>query len=208
MHDLQFSDSVRPTQARVLGLMMLPYSIGHEIILLSQRNPLLFDQQFFDKLEFSEQRLAVVRAALVCYKGWRQSFVPEKNLLLWGWKNRKANISLEIAEFRNYRTAGSASPPSPSKEDYEIANGLQNEESGREFGGSHLARLLAYVSVISKSMGYDTPYDFPFGLANFMYLSDLEIAGNCRIENSREAQVREEMAEHRRAIKEEKKCQP
>jgi hypothetical protein len=131
---------------------------------------------------------------------------------LWGWLIRKADFALEIASWRNYRAAGCTCPPSPSEEDYQIANG-KDLESGRSFGGSMLARLIPYLSRhgLYAALGCDTPFDVPFGLANHLYLSELEMEGNVLIENAREAQVKEEMIEHRKAIaaeKERAKCLP
>lgn len=205
MHDLAFADSARPEPVRVLRLPMLPYSIGHEITLLAQRNPLLFD--LFGQFSDADRRSALVRACLVCHRTWRQQYRHEQNMRLWAWLISKADLAAETEKWLAYRQAGTSSPPQPSQEDYEIANGIQNEEPGRAFGGSHLARVLAYVAPIHRSFDAETPFDVPLGMANHLYLSGLEMAGNARIENVREAQVRLEMEGHRAAIEKEKQCQ-
>jgi hypothetical protein len=183
---------------------MLPYSVGHETILLSQRNPIVLDG--FEQLSFSEKRQAIIRAALVCYRTWEQNNRPERNLRLWLWKIRKSNWASEIAEFINYRVSGSLCPPSPSQAAYEIAAGVQNEETGRSFGSPHAACLIAFLCPIHSSLGYVTPWDVPLGLANFLYFSQLEMAGNVRIKNARESQAESELAEHESAIKKERQC--
>ena len=42
MSSIVFADALRPSPVRILRLPMRPYSLGHELILLQQRNPLLF----------------------------------------------------------------------------------------------------------------------------------------------------------------------
>lgn len=205
MHDLAFADAARQAPVKILRLPMLPYSIGHEILLLAQRNSLaVLEEGEFARLPAEAQRSAVIRAALVCYRSWRENQRRERNLRLWGWLIQGSDWAFEVALFRNYRLAGSLGPPSPTQENYEIANGLQNEEAGREFGGSHLARLVDYFSTRAAGLGYETPYDVPLGFAEHVYLAALEAAGNYRIENGREAQVAAEMEGHRKAIAEEK----
>lgn len=206
MHDLNFCEAVKPRTPIILRLPMLSYSVGHEILLLNQINPLLFDRHLFDKLPVDQQRAAIIRAALVCYRTWRQNQTPEKYLRLWSWLIRRSNWSAEIAEFRNYRSAGSQFPPVPKQEHYVIAAGLDGkEEIGRFMGGSYLARLLTFLARggLYKSIGFETPYDVPFGMANYLYLSELETDGAARIENEREAQVRMEMEAHEAEIKQE-----
>jgi hypothetical protein len=203
MHDLAFADAAAEVRLPIiLRLQMLPYSIGHELILLNQRNALLFDN--FNALDFEQHRKAIIRAALVCYRTWKQNAQRERNLWLWGKLIRKSNWAAEIAEFRIYRNAGSAGPPGPTQEAYEIAAMIQGEEPGREFGGSNLARLMAYSCRVFSGLGYETPYDVPLGFLNHVYLSELEVIGNARIENAKEAQVREEMAQHRADVAREK----
>ena len=41
MHDALFADAARPERVSILHLLMLDYSIGHELLLWRQRNPLV-----------------------------------------------------------------------------------------------------------------------------------------------------------------------
>lgn len=206
MHDLAFADAARQAPVRILRLQMLPFSIGHELLLLNQRNALLFEN--FNTIEAELQRKAIIRAALVCYRTWRENHRPERNLTVWGWMIKGSDWAAEIAEFRNYRDAGSSGPPAPTQEAYEIAAMIQGEELGREFGGSYLARLMSYSLKVFSGLGYETPFDVPMAFLNHVYVSELEVTGNARIENRKEAQVREEMAEHRAAVAREKVQSP
>lgn len=209
MHDAAFAASARQAPVRILRLPMLPYSIGHEIILLSEHNPLLFDGAN------PEQRNAgLMRASLVCYRTWKQNKQAESNIRFWQWCNRRVNWESEIARFTAYRASGIEGPPSPTEENYEIAAGKTHadasSESGRQFGGSVFSKMLAYFCPLHSALGYDTPYDIPLGFGLHVYYSHLEMAGNCLIENEREAQVALEMEQHYSAISKEKEalCQP
>lgn len=209
MHDCAFADSARQAPVKILGLPMLPYSIGHEILLLAQRNALLFHG--FELLPATDQRAAIIRAVLICYRTWNQNQIPEKHIRLWGLLIlRKADFPVEIASWLNYREAGVATPPAPTQEAYEIAAGVQHEDAGRQPGSPALARLLAYATRLSDKLGFETPYDMPYGMANTMYLSELEMDGTARIENYRELEERIAMARHRAEIEKERreKCQP
>lgn len=212
MHDSAFAATARQGSAVILRLPMRPYSIGHELLLLAQQNPLLYAREYFDNLSPALQRLAVIRAALVCYRTWNQNQQPERHLRLWGWRIRKDDFALAIAEFRNYRAAGSACPPTPTKENYKIAAGKPDAEFGREFGGCYYAKLVAHFSRggMFSALGHETAFDVPLGFANYVYLSELELDGMALIENEREAQVAAEMDEARRqaAAEKEAQCQP
>ena len=93
MHDLALADAARQASVRILRLPMLEYSIGHELTLLSQRNPLLFD--LFPGLPEEARRAALIRAALVCHRTWSQQYRRERNMWFWGWLIRKADLERE-----------------------------------------------------------------------------------------------------------------
>jgi hypothetical protein len=206
MNDCAFADAARQAPVRILRLPMLDYSIGHEMLLLSQRNALLFDG--FECLKAGEQRAALMRAVLICYRTWNQNQRADRHLMLWGWSIRNVDWPTEIALFRNYRDAGSQGPRSPSQEAYEIAAGVQKEDEGRQMGGSTIARILDFACTRYQSLGFVTPYDMPLGFTCHLYLSGLEIAGQARIENQREMDERLAMEKHRADAEKEKACQP
>src|ERR1700739_3495079 len=73
MHELPFADAVRPAAVSVLKLLMLNYSVGHEIILLSRRNPLVcLSAEEFIKLPGEDQRTAIIFAADCCCQNWSE----------------------------------------------------------------------------------------------------------------------------------------
>lgn len=188
--DLAFADSVQPASQTILRLPMLPYSIGHELRLLQQRNPLLLPESDFDSLLAKDQRLAIIRAALVCSQTWQQNQKLHRWLNLWGWLIRNSDFALAIAEFRNYRHAGTTMPTL-----------AEPDEKGREMGSPHTARILHFALSL---YGLDA-YDAPLGQLQWMYFSAAEAQGNCKVENSTERQIRDEVAQHRADYEREQK---
>jgi hypothetical protein len=189
MNILAFADAARPARSVILGLLMLDYSIGHEIILLRQRNELVCGG--FEQLSEPGQRTAIIRAVLVCSRDWRQK--PHRWLRLWGWMIRKADFALAVADFRNYRAAGTTFP-----------NILPAKEESRELGSPFLARLIAFA-------GFN--YDAPLGMLLWSFYAGAEAEGCCMVENETErqirGQIRDEITQHEADYKNEQeaKCQ-
>lgn len=179
MHDEAFADATRPTPACVLCLPLLDYSIGHEVLLLRRRNPivLLSPAHFFD-LSDQEQARAIMEAVWICANTWRenrrQPFAWLK-IRIWGWKIRNANFSLAIAEFRNYLDAGRTLPPLLPCDD----------NQGRLCGAPFLARLIQYL-VRHMKKTEEEAMDYPFGQAQFHYFTHAENEGALRIKNADE----------------------
>lgn len=193
MHDLAFADATRPTPAVILRLSMRPYSIGHELILFHRRNPLvIFSDEEFAKLPAVHQRRAVIECALVCCQSWKRNNRPHRWLKLWEWSNRKSDFPLAIAEFRNYRAAGSSYPPR--------ATFPPDEDKGsRSLGQPTLAWLYNFVSRLPApeiQLWGELAWDFPLGLAAWLNASALEIEGMVKIENDFEHQARTEYEKH------------
>lgn len=213
MHDLAFADATRPTRCVILRLPLLGFSIGHELLLLQQGNPLVsLSAEEFDKLPDDRQRAAIIRAVMICANTWTQNQKRQKWLRLWGWTLRKSDFPLAIAEWRNYRFEGSSFPPVTGDEADMIANGDSDGPKGREIGGPFLARLYCFAASLPEreiQIHGDTAFDFPLGLATFLYFSHLEMEGKLKIENTKEREIRLEMASHREAVarEQEEKCQ-
>lgn len=205
-NDHAFADAARPTQVVCLRLPLLPYSLGHEILLLQQRNPLVSGSaQDFAKLSFDDQRKALVRAVLVCSNDWKHNQKPHKWMRIWRWMLRNVNWDMELVEFQNYLIAASAAFPGPDPEAADICaktDGYtpQSEARGRAMGSPLISRLLHFVSRLDlESFGVECIYDFPMALANLIYETALESDGAARIENQDERDTKEEMKAHRAA---------
>lgn len=205
MHDEAFADATRPTPRVILRLLMLDYSIGHELLLVARRNPLVvLSQDEFSLLPDREQRRAMIGAALICSNTWASNQKPHKWTRLWGWMIRKENFDLAIAEFRNYRAEGSRFPriadPFAADED--------SKEAGRQPGSPFLARLIVHLR--KTNVPNDEIMDYPMGRATFEFLADLEDGGRVKVENDDERETREGVekieAEVRAEREKEKPC--
>jgi hypothetical protein len=177
MHDVIFSKSVSPEPVFILNLRMLPYSIGHEVLIQKSLNPLMtYRPESLIELPEKVRIEAVVRAVLVCYRDWQGNQKPEKMIRLWMWTNRHKDFLDEIRKFLAYRVAGAMDLPTKD----------QPRTSGAHyhyFGSPETARLLLFVAPIHVSFGFPTPYDFPLGLARQLYQTASEITGNLWVKN-------------------------
>ncbi len=183
MHDLAFADATRPTPVRVLGLTLRPYSIGHEVILLRERNALLWDESEFNALRAGQQFAALSRAVLVCSRDWRtnhNSNHREPWLGLWLWTARKfRDLALAVAEFRNYRRSAQVELP---------CSPIPSDETGRALGSPHLGMLFLHSGC---------NWDCPLGQAIWLHGITLERAGSIYLTNStdeEESAIRAEIA--------------
>ena len=220
MFDLALADAARPAKARILGLGLLPYSIGHEITLLSERNPLLFKSPSFEDLEPPAKAVAVTRAVYVCCSTWAElNFSPENwlraKVFLWNdrrfvkaWKRRNRNPDYALAgqQWKEYRDEAFKFPAGPDKEAAEIHDdsiGAGGQGRGRMLGGSWLARLIAFLvqGRFYEALGYSTPFDVPICLGEHLHLSWLEDAGRARIENEDEREIKEKMNTIRESVR-------
>lgn len=204
MHDEAFADAARPAPRCILKLPMLPYSIGHEIILTRQRNDLVcLSWDKFADLSPEHQQFALKQACLVCYRTWKQNANPERWLRLWSWIIRKTDWALAVAEFRTYRFEGMMFPPVPDPRFVQGKTG--DEEAGRTLGSPLMARLIHYLR--SNGIPETAIMDYPLGRAAFEYFAYLEENGRINVENSDEAETRESFNANVEAFKREAKEQ-
>lgn len=168
MIDCAFADASRPARCVIARLPMLDYSIGHELLLLRNRNPLvLISLAEFDKLSKPQQIFSIIQAVMICSRTWAENKKPFRWQRLWEWTSRRTDWPLAIAEFRNYRAQGSTMPLTRSPK----------ESEGRSLQGPHLARVLTCV-------GFSL--DIPLGLAQWMYCCEMERQGAMRIKGDKD----------------------
>ena len=160
---------------------MQPYSIGHELILLQECNPLLGDLSFFNELPLDQRCHAVVRAVQVCARTWEENKHPDRWLRLWCWLIRREDPAFAALEFRSYREEGSSMP------------GIKPEKNdGRELGSPFLARLIAFAGPIFGA----AVYDVPLGMAQWLYFAEMEFQGCVKVKNRFDLQVEAEIRQH------------
>lgn len=196
-HEFQFVDAVIQAPVTVLGLRMRNYSLGAEVILSRQKNPLvILSGTQFSVFTPNSQIAAIQNAALVCYRSWTENQRPEKWLRLWQWRIRKMDHGQAIEDFLKYRADGSTFPPATSEEARDVEG---REKGGRLLGAPFLCRVYQFLTSLPdreiRQFG-ETAFDFPFGFACFLYLTHLENAGAYQIENEKESQIKEEFQKH------------
>lgn len=192
MHELSFADAARPTPVVCLRLRLHPYTLGHEILLLKERNAVfLCPQEQFAALPLEQQIFAIKRFTLICSQSWEENAGRQKWLNLWGWLTRKADYSIELVEIRNYLAAAHAVLPPPTAEADEIENG--KPEKGRALGSPYLAQLINFATDRLAIFGVKSVFNVPFALCGSLYFSKLESDGVFRVENSKEAETREKL---------------
>ena len=186
MNHLAFADAARPARCVILRLPMLDYSIGHEILLLREGNPLIVPDENATEEKY---RVGIIRAALICSRTWGENQRHFRWFKLWQWLARHSDFSLAVADFHNYRRAGISMPevmPTPG-------------EKGRNLGAPHIARLLEY----SMKLYGPAAFDMPFGLAQWMYYSGAESEGGCIIPSEEEKATQSAVEEMERTIRKE-----
>jgi hypothetical protein len=206
-HDIAFVDSVVQAPVRVLGLNLRAFSLGHEIILIRQRNPIVsLTSQQFSELPQEQQAAAIQNAALVCYRSWEENQRPEKWVWLWLWKIRKLDHGKALSDFLSYRYDGSSFPPAPSEAARTVTK--SDREEARLLGSPFLCRLYSFISQLPdreiRAFG-TSAFDFPLGFASFIYMSHLEMEGSAQVENAKEAQIEAEWKKHLEDIPKERR---
>jgi hypothetical protein len=198
MHEIQFADAVRPARAIVLQLLLLPYSIGHELLLFQQRNP--FKVQA-GPLDLPGQAQALIQAVNICSMTWAENhFTPRtwrekrRSKKVWAKWERAIKRGVRIAEcgfgetiwdgeiekFTGYLKAGAAAPP------------VQEPEGagGRDMGAPFHASLLQFV-IAKMGVKPDAAYDYPLALAKFHYYTAAEASGAVNIINAHQSEFAE-----------------
>lgn len=182
MNDEAFADAARPTPRAILRLPMLPYSIGHELILQAERNPLLAVPSDFNSIPDVLQRAAIFRAVLVCSRTWEENERCARWPFLWAWFAKRSNIPLAVAEFRTYRNDGSTCPYLSTLE----------RNSPRSLGSPIMALLLNYA----EDRYGRKAIDMPLGYIAWKFYAHLEMDGACNVENEQEADIRQQIEAH------------
>lgn len=195
MHDMAFADASRPRPVFILCLRMRDYSIGHELLLLAHRNPLLcLSAGDFSKLPPVNQRAAIIEAADICCqtweeyhsvpRGWREKWRLRRIWKKWGRVLRKAVFEIEVGHFLKYRAAANADLPMAKMP-------RQSGTEYRAFGQPEMAGLLNFLEI---KCGYsrEESRNFALGAARMRHLAWLESIGSVRIANEDEVKHKKE----------------
>ena len=221
--EFSFSDCVAPIRHVVLGLPLREYSLGHRLLFLRQRNPLLWSAQTdFDLLPFETQTAWLIEVVTVCNQtfSWRRGLEsgekPEieksfkKSAEVWSGireteqkkflaENQKSTLAdwwaLEIAKFRNYIASQTVITDLESRRDPFpfLPCASVPEATGRTLGSPYDASLIQFLLGSRLCQTEAEAYEYPFALAEMHYLTHLEHEGSLRVLNNDEIRLHERM---------------
>jgi len=200
LHEIAFADVSCPERHVVLKLPLRDFSIGHRLILVRQRNPLLWmPESEFNLLPFSNQVFWLLEAVYVC----GQSYSHRKKLeqgagiidrfLNWvkvkAWHRRRkreeTDWALELANFRNYLNSSRLITDFKSRrEGFPFLPTIPSPDAkGRPLGAPFDACLLQFL-IREFRLTPEEAHEYPLALAEAHYLSWLEREGGLRIMNA------------------------
>lgn len=221
--EFSFADCALPPRHVVLGLPLTGYSLGHRILFLRQRNPLLwFALADFNLLTFETQTAWLIEAVTVCNQTfkWRRALEsgenPEieksfaKSSKAWAElretaqkkfqeENPESSLAdwwaLEIAKFRNYIASQTVLTDIEARRDPFPFLPCQSvpEATGRAQGSPYDASLIQFLLKSRLCADEAAVMEYPFGLAEMHYLTHLEHEGALRVMNNDEIRLHERM---------------
>jgi hypothetical protein len=171
-------------------MLMRPYSLGHELHLLREDNPLVSGG-----INANPRREDLAQAVLVCSQTFEECRRMNSDWLLplkgWLWRRRvrKLPTGPHVQAFLEYRQDGMREfPPSSTPR--------SDSSPGRPAGAPFLLRLYQFLVVeMHMPTVYQhpltnevlTPWDHPFGLAQMQFATHWEERGSFDIYNYHDA---------------------
>jgi hypothetical protein len=197
MHESLMARAVLPAPVRIYGIELLPLSLGHQLFLIRENNPLAIGGEcmpadLFEAMWICSSRYTELRNA-------RNSLAYIPKLWLLRRRAKKYNPETELKAFREYIEDGSLELPVS-----EMPRVRQSSEPTRPPGAPFLLRLHQFVMTHHKLSAPDA-WDFPFGEAKIRWATHWEQQGGLDIYNEHEAQFDAFIAEQE--AKGEKQCQ-
>ncbi len=172
MHEAILAEAALPAPAKIFGLQMQPYSLGHELWLIRQNSPFVFGG------EASRDKIA--EAALICSETWdgaramNHDWLLPAKLALWRFRIRNEIAAIAAEDFRRYRERGSLcvpiNPPAPG------------QVTTRRPGSPFLIRLQMFL-VEQCRLTDSEAWDHPLGLAMIKRAAWLEEKESLEVEN-------------------------
>jgi hypothetical protein len=222
-HEFSFSDVASPSQHFCLTLPLRDFSIGHRIIFMHQRNPLVFgDEAEFNKLPDETRIFWLIESVTVCNQSYADRVALEKSPTAAmlkrfakdskSWRKereksqaaylKQADNSLsgwwaaETAEFRNYLSASRIITDFKSRRDPFpfLPCASVPDAKGRTFGAPYEAQLIQFLIRSRLCVDTEAAMEYPFALAEMHYLTYLEREGALQIMNYDDLAHKERMA--------------
>jgi hypothetical protein len=171
MTNYHFAIAATQATTRVMRLDLLPFSIGHKILLERIQSPFL-------AADTAPAREDLIKAVLICSRTYRENitetegFVFRFKVKTWLRRCRKLVWARELANFRDYITQGSLCP-------------RIKPEGGRAPGSPWTLRLLQFLTLTLKTP-LNQSWDYPYGLAQFEWAAFWENENALKVVNQQE----------------------
>jgi hypothetical protein len=178
MHEPLLAGAALPEPPILFRLRLRPYSIGHELHLWRRANPMVSNPfSEIKALERSKRLAAVMQAVHVCANDFAGNFKPIKNLRLWTWIARRANLDDSMVALWNYIQIGRSA----------FEADFQSDVKTRPIGCPAILRLYQFIceNVPDREILIygRSRWDFPFSLAVMMMQAHEERDGGLSIRN-------------------------
>ena len=187
---------------------MRDYSIGHRLILLRQRNPLIWAaEEDFNTLPCEQQIMWLIEACYTCAQSYAYRKKLESDPTRWllfknkrlvsKWAELRAHYTadtwvLEFAKFRNYLAQSKITTEFEHKRDgfpfMPVAP--SKDADGRSLGAPYDATLIQFL-IRSMHKTEAEALEYPLALAQAHFLAHLEREGALKILNGSEMDFRE-----------------
>jgi len=197
----------------VLQLPLRVFSIGHRLILLRQRNPLLWQsEEGFNARTSVEQHFWLIEGVYTCAQSYAARTALENGMAgawarwrnrlavrAWHWRRQRAKTdwALELANFRNYLAAARICTSfEDRREGFPFMPTMEaaGEERGRLLGGPWDAAIMQFLVRERLCADAAAALEFPLALAQAHYLTWQEREGGLRILNADEMEFKEQCA--------------
>ena len=178
MHESLLYRAAAPVPSVVMGLLLRPYSIGHDLRLTGLGNP-LHNSDSATPRQLSE-------AVLICSQGWRETermpwdFMLRFKLALWRRRCRGMDAKAELEKFIRYRNEGSLEFPPSEIQD-------PSRSGSTKVAGSPFALRLHHFLMFHLRLTEAEAWDYPLGLAKCRWGCYWEEYGGSSIYNEIEA---------------------
>lgn len=175
MHTAAFALAALPPPTVILGLLMQPYSLGHELYIIREGNSFAGNSPSFVDLS---------AAALICCQTWEENRKMPGDLLIglklavWKWRIRPQNLATEAILFRRYQEAGSYEFPVST-----IPKSNDKDRKTRLVGSPFILRLHQFL-MVTFGMTEAQAWNYPYGLAKCRWACYWENEGGLDVYNA------------------------
>jgi hypothetical protein len=178
MHESQLALAALPAAARVCGLPLKPFSIGHSLHLIRDNSPFVTEEAILPG--------DVFKAVWICASTWDElKYRDHLHMLkLWLLKRlvKKSDHTESVQLLGEYFREGSLELPMSD------ITRPDREKATREVGAPFLLRLQQFL-MIHLRLSESEAWDYPLGLAKMRWQTFWEQEGGCAVRGETECKM-------------------